>query len=64
MGTPQALVEADGLLSRQEGLHVAMLFFSAVPLYDDGAINLKLFLSIISNPISSGNWHSHSLSFL
>lgn len=35
MGAPQALVEADGLLSRQEGLHVAMLFFSAVPLCDD-----------------------------
>ena len=26
MGAPQALVEADGLLSRQEGLHVTMLF--------------------------------------
>lgn len=57
-------VEAEGLLSRQEGLPVAMLFFSAVPSYDDGTINLKLFLSIISNPISSGNRHSHSLSFL
>ena len=57
-------VEAEGLLSRQEGLPVAMLFFSAVPLCDDGTINLKLFLSIISNPISSGNRHSHSLSFL
>lgn len=57
-------VEAEGLLSRQEGLPVAMLFFSAVPLCDDGAVNLKLFLFIISNPISSGNRHSHSLSFL
>lgn len=36
-------VEAEGLLSRQEGLPVAMLFFSAVPLCDDGAVNLKLF---------------------
>ena len=36
-------VEAEGLLSRQEGLPVAMLFFSAVPLYDDGTINLKRF---------------------
>ncbi len=36
-------VEADGLLSRQEGIPVAMLFFSAVPLCDDGAIHLKRF---------------------
>lgn len=26
MGAPQAPVEADRMLSRQEGLHVAMLF--------------------------------------
>ena len=43
MSAPQAPVGAEGLLSRQEGLPVAMLFFSAVPLCDDGAVNLKLF---------------------
>lgn len=67
MGAHQALfapAEADGLLSRQEGMQLQCASFSAVPSYDDGTINLKLFLSIISNPISSGNRHFHSLSFL